>query len=424
MEIIVSVMMLLVLAHIGGELAEQVGIPSIAAEVGVGILVGPAALGFITPNEGLQAIANVGIFMLVILAGFEMKPEDIHNALKKGTYIIGWCGLLIPFATGFIIGEIYGLTPRITASLFLGLCISITALPVVIRILMDLKMLHTETGKVLVASVITDDVVSLVVLAIILNISDSGDFISGLINSGIIFLKVIIFGGLIVLVNRFFRRKIGLVSIFPIHFRNLISKLKKKESLFALTILFVLVFSAVTELMGLHFIIGAFFGSLILSAEVLGKKYYESVEKAVSAMHFGFLAPVFFAYMGMLFTFNVFNNWILLLVILIAAIVSKIAGGFLGGKLVGFPAGTSFTLGCGMVGRGIMELVIANIGLENHLIDEDLFSALVFIAIITTLTTPFLLKLSKRLQTRNKWERRRTAFSPPAGKGWDSAHVK
>ena len=173
---------------------------------------------------------------------------------------------------------------------------------------------------------------------------------------------------------------------------KLVSLLKGKEPLFALFFAFILLFSTFTENLGLHFIVGAFFGSMLISESLIGKENLYAIEKTTSNMAMGFLAPIFFAGIGLEFNFISIQNVGLLIGILLVSYISKILGGFIGGKLAGLNSRFSLTLGIGLNARGIMELVIANIAYRNNLINTEIFSILVIMGIITTLSTPFLLK--------------------------------
>jgi len=182
------------------------------------------------------------------------------------------------------------------------------------------------------------------------------------------------------------------VSTLNPKMEKFVSYLKGKESVFALVILFVLVFSSIAELLGLHFIVGAFFGAMLFPRTLFKKSEFEQVKHSTSSFTMGFLAPIFFAIMGIQFDITTLTNGMLLTVVLIASFLSKILGGYFGSKLAGFDNLKAITIGLGLNSRGIMELVIANIALQKGFIDVSVFSILVVMALLTTLITPFLLK--------------------------------
>jgi Kef-type K+ transport system membrane component KefB len=166
---------------------------------------------------------------------------------------------------------------------------------------------------------------------------------------------------------------------------------------------FILIFSTLTESIGLHFIIGAFFASMLLSKDLVGEKHIETFHKTTNSMAMGFLAPIFFAGIGLEFKFGSITNYWLLASIIAVSFASKIIGGYLGGRFARLNHRQAVTLGFGLNARGIMELVIANIAFRAGLINVEIFSMLVVMGLVTTLTTPFLLKWAfKRMDQDEK----------------------
>jgi Kef-type K+ transport system membrane component KefB len=162
---------------------------------------------------------------------------------------------------------------------------------------------------------------------------------------------------------------------------------------------FVLLFSTITENLGLHFIVGAFFAAMLISDSLIGKDNLKAIETTTNNMAMGFLAPIFFAGIGLEFNISSISNIGLLIAVIAVSYLSKITGGYFGGTLAGLSSRVSLTLGVGLNARGIMELVIANIAYRNGLINTEVFSILVIMGVLTTLTTPLLLKRAfKRLE--------------------------
>jgi Kef-type K+ transport system membrane component KefB len=170
--------------------------------------------------------------------------------------------------------------------------------------------------------------------------------------------------------------------------------LKGKESLFAILFMFILLFATLTESIGLHFIIGSFFASMLLNKKLIGTKNIDLFHKTTSSMAMGFLAPIFFAGIGLEFKFSAIENYGLLVSIIAVSFLSKILGGYLGGRFAHMGHRQSITLAYGLNARGIMELVIANIAFREGFINVEIFSMLVIMGLVTTLSTPFLLKQS------------------------------
>ena len=175
--------------------------------------------------------------------------------------------------------------------------------------------------------------------------------------------------------------------------------MKGKEPLFVVFFAFILLFAMVTEMLGFHFVIGAFFASMLLSESIIGKQHLKSVENTTSSLANGFLAPIFFAAIGLEFNFFAIQNWWLLIAVVLVSYISKIVGGYSGSRFAGLNHKTGSVIGMGLNARGIMELVIANIAYKAGLITSEIFSILVIMGVLTTLTTPIMLKWGfKRLE--------------------------
>ncbi len=391
MPFVVELLLLLLVARMFGEIMERFNQPAMIGEVLAGIILGPSLLGFAVINTNLKVISDLGVFLLVILAGFEIDIDELRKSIKGRNSWIAILGFTIPMLSGFLIGIIFNLD--IMLNVFLSLCISITALPVSIRILMDLGKLNTDIGQKIISAAIFNDVLALLILGVILDFKESSTDIKQLtITTLLSVAKVLMFMMLMVGAYRLFHIAKSKVNFLNNKFEVFLNYLKGKESLFAMIMVFVLIFASLSELVGLHFVIGAFFGAILLPREMLGVDNFETVQKNTSSITMGFLAPIFFATMGVEFNLLSINNLYLLLVVIAASFISKILGGYLGGKLARLSDIKSVTLGVGLNARGIMELVIANIALQNGFIDISLFSILVLMGIITTVVTPFLLK--------------------------------
>jgi Na+:H+ antiporter len=390
--LIESLLLLLILSRTIGEIAERYGQPAMIGEILAGVILGPSVFGFIQFNPEIKAIANLGVLLLVFLVGMDMDVAALWQAFRGRGAWVSVAGFAIPLALGIPLGLAFGLDR--TRMIFVGLCIAITALPVSVRILLDLGKLETDIGQKIVSAAVTNDVASLLLLGVILNVKGKGGTVQSLFGSlGLASLKALVFMGGIILASRLIRR------YTPKRFRRsrnlvdpLVAKLKGKESLFAITLLFVIAFASFSEVLGLDFIVGAFFGSMLLSHEVMGKANFTEVHKTASNVTMGFLGPIFFAAVGLEFDASSLRDWKLVLAILVAAFVGKILGGYVGGRVAKLGNGESWALGIGLNGRGVMELVIANIALDNGFIGKQLFTVLVLMAVVTTLATPILLQ--------------------------------
>jgi Na+:H+ antiporter len=391
MSLIETLLLLLVLSRVLGEIVERLGQPAMVGEIAAGVLLGPSVLGLIHLTPEITAMADLSVFLLVFLVGMEMDLGELWKAFRGRGAWVGAASFLIPLGFGVLLGLALGMT-RIRV-IFVGLCIAITALPVSVRILKDLGRLQTDIAQRIVSAAVTNDVASLLLLGIILDVKGGSSTRGLFLSSSLALVKALVFMGAVLVVSRLIRRYgVGRFRKPKNIIDPFLVKLKGKESLFAVVLLFVFAFASFAEVLGLHFIVGAFFGSMLLSHAVLGRKNFEEVQKTASNITMGFLGPIFFAAIGLQFNAASLRDWPLVVAVLVVAFLGKLAGGYVGGRLAGMTNDQSWTLGVGLNGRGIMELVIANVALANAFIGQQLFTALVLMAVITTVATPPLLK--------------------------------
>ena len=388
-----ALLLLLVLARFFGEIFERMKQPAMIGEIIAGIILGPTLLNFIHRTEELKVISDLGVFLLVILAGLEINFDDILKSMKGRNIVVSLLAFILPILSGFMIGKLFG--QNVMTTVFIGLCVAITALPVSIRILMDLGKLNTEVGQKIISVAIFDDVLALTILGILLDLNHIDKSFSAITTATIITaVKLLCFVLVIYVSYRVIKHFSQKENFVENQIDKLLGVLKGKESLFALLFMFILLFATMTESIGLHFIIGSFFASMLLNKKLIGEKNIGLFQKTTSSMAMGFLAPIFFAGIGLEFKFSAIENYGLLFAIIVVSFLSKMVGGYIGGRFAHLGHRESITLAYGLNARGIMELVIANIAFSNGFINVEIFSMLVIMGLVTTLSTPFLLKYS------------------------------
>lgn len=391
-----NLLLLLVLARVLGEVMERFKQPAMIGEILAGVVLGPTVLNVMVRNEELTAISELGVFLLVIIAGLEIDVREIAKTSRGRNLITSLLAFLIPIGSGFAVATAFDLA--LVPAIFVGLCVAITALPVSVRILMDLGQLKSEIGQRIIAVAIFDDVLALTILGVLLDVNNSANSSINVLGLaiGLTLGKILLLlAGLIFayrLINKFTDRD----NFIELQLDKLLLFMRGKESLLAIMFAFILIFASLTEAVGLHFIIGAFFASMLLSKELVGVAHFQEFEKTTHGMAMGFLAPIFFAGIGLEFQFSSITEWGLLFAIIGVSFLSKIVGGYIGGRFAGLRHRKALTLGIGLNARGIMELVIANIAYREGLIGVQIFSILVIMGVFTTINTPMLLKRSFR----------------------------
>ncbi len=401
MELLYILLIVLAATRLCGEIAERLGQPSLVGEIVGGILLGIGITWFsadlpilrrATENEAFVALTELAIFFLMLLAGIELKPQKLAEAGVK-SFAIASGGFFVPLALGF--GLAWFFMPesdlKLAQSLFVGTALAITAIPVAVKILMDLGKLQTETGNLIVSAALFDDVFSLILLAVLLaiigtgGIPSFGEFASIIGNVAIFFAVTVVIGLYII-------PKVG----------RWISETHSPEFEMSAILLYALGYSYFAELMGLHFILGAFLAGLFFNRTTVDRKVFEDVQAKVSGITSGFLAPIFFASIGMHLDLSAVTAIPLFVVLLlIIAFGGKMIGAGIPAYWLGVGRNGALAIGVAMSARGAVELIIADIALRGGVfstpdpappIVANLFSAVVIVAVVTTLATPILLR--------------------------------
>jgi Kef-type K+ transport system membrane component KefB len=380
---------LLLAARVLGELARVVNLPAVLGELLAGVLLGPTILGALAPTvfEGLfpstpgfttalQAVTTLGITLFLMVAGIEV---DLSSILRQGkaSVIISIFGMVIPFAIGFGSGMLFPETFDSGASveslyfaLFLGTALSITALPVIAKILIDLNMYRSDLGMILIAVAVINDIVGWLLFATILGAMNSA---ANAMNIWVTVGITVGFAVLILTVGRFI-----IDSILP----PLQAYTSWPGGVLGFAVVGGMFAAAFTEWIGIHSILGAFmFGVAFGDSTHLREKTRQILDHFISFI----FAPLFFASIGL--RVNILEHFDLTLVLLILLIASagKILGSLAASKLMGFTDRESLAIGFGMNARGAMEIILALLALEAGLIGEKMFVALIIMAMVTSL---------------------------------------
>lgn len=389
MPLLTSLLILIVTARLLGQVFSRFNQPAIIGEMLAGVLLGPSLLNLITPSPALSGLSEFAVFLIVLSAGLEMNFKEVIDSMRGKGAVIALLGFLLPLTGGILVGVGFGLD--VSRTVFLGLCVSITALPVTVSILQSFKLLDSTIARYSVATAIFNDIAALLVLGVILNLPEQKSYqavASATFNAS---WKLILLMTLIVSISVLIKQ----VVQRGIHIDQLSEKLVAligNEALFGLLLLLVLVFGSVSAALGFHFIIGAFFGALLIDRTFFSPERYKELELTLGSITGGFLAPVFFAYLGLEFKIQVIDSLWFVAVVLVVSIVTKILAGWLGGRLIGLSKSDALGIGFILNGRGVMELVIASIAYERGFIGQDLFSVLVLMGVVTTLITPLMFR--------------------------------
>jgi Kef-type K+ transport system membrane component KefB len=401
MHIWYVLLILLVTARLFGEVARRFNVPPLAGEILAGVVLGMIfnsysetfpVLSHLHDHEVFVAITDFGIFFLMLYAGIELSYDSLKKATGQAIWVaIG--GMILPMALGLGMGWIAFPDSDFKSAqvFFLGVALAITAVPVAIKVLMDTGKLKSKAGQTIVSAAVIDDVLSLLLLAMLtffLKTGEMPDFkgIALLVGKILLFFAITVLTGLYVL---------------PYVIRQVNRKINIEESEVSFLLVIAFGFSVLAEALDMHFILGAFIAGLFFSKREMKSSVYNDVKEKTGAITYGFLAPIFFASIGLSLDLSaVVNVPIFVAALIIVASIGKILGAGIPAKLTGMSTNDSLVIGNAMNARGAVELIIADIALRaglfkvpnDALIIQNLFSAVVIMAIVTTLITPLIIK--------------------------------
>jgi Kef-type K+ transport system membrane component KefB len=395
--VLVDICVLVGVARVGGWVAARVGIPAVVGELVFGICLGPSLFGALWPagfdalfpadpeqRAMLEVIAWIGVVFLVLIGGLETRLGILRRT--PSAVIGGWAGgFALPFAAGFVLGMAFPawLIPadieRPIFALFIATAMSISAIPVIARILMDLDLYRTRIGMIVLSTAIADDTVGWIVLSIVAGLVTGGVELQTI---GLTVLLTGVFLALSFTVGRLLVRRL-------LKFSN---RLRMPYAQLSAMMLLVLSFAAITQAIGVHLVLGAFVAAILIGRN---PRIDADAVTGVRQVGMGFFVPFFFAYTGIKVDLTTLRGNALTFAILavVVACLGKVVGGALGARLGGLPRWEALAVGFGRNARGAMELVIAAIGLQIGVLTEATYAIVVLIAVLTTLMAAPLLKL-------------------------------
>ena len=387
-EELLMLALVLAAALLGGRVAIRLGYPAILGEITAGIIFGPPIIGLLQRNEAIDILGEFGILLMMLYIGMHLDLGDLKRASVPGL-LAAVGGFIVPTAAGLILMLAVGRT--FLEALFVGLAMGVTSLATKSRILVDLKILDTRIAHVLVAGALLSDVAVLLIFAAVVG----GDVTEG-VSVGIALLT----GGRALL----FALGAAVVGMWflPAVKRRFGDRDLDRAAMLLAVIILGLGFAYAAELAGMHAILGAFVAGLFIDKRVMERKVAQDVQQRLATMSVGVLAPFFFVSAGFEVSLGVFRTDLPLLIgVIVLATLGKLMGTAVFYLFSGNGWREGIVVGAGMNGRGAVEIIVAEIALERGLIETDVFSILVFMALFTTATVPILLTLGVR------WLRRR-----------------
>jgi Kef-type K+ transport system membrane component KefB len=382
---------LLLLAMLLGKLANKFGMPAIVGELMVGVLIGPSVLGHLPehlsgwlpqrdPNQQvlLETVGQIGLLLLVGLTGAHMNLQLVR---KRGKSALGisTLGLAIPLglgiATGFLLPANLVAADRTTFALFLGVAMCVCAIPVIAKILMDMKLQHRNVGQLILTAAVIDDTVGWLLLAFVSTMATVGLATGPVLVSTLSLVAIILVA---VTAGRWLVRAV-------------ITRARNPVTLIGAAVVLILLFSAATGAAKFEPVLGAFLCGLLISATGLSYKKLEPLRVLVVSV----FAPVFFALAGLRMDLTLLLEPSVLLAgiaVLTVAIGSKFFGAYLGARLSKMTHWESLALGAGLNARGVIEVIVASVGVKLGVLNTAAYTIVILVAIATSLMAPPLLR--------------------------------
>ncbi|HYF91138.1 MAG TPA: cation:proton antiporter [Symbiobacteriaceae bacterium] len=377
---------------LAGQVSRRLGQPSVLGQLLVGVLLGPALLGWLQPTAFVREVAEIGVVLLMFLAGLETNFDDIRKSALAAT-LVALGGVALPFVGGWWVASAWGYAPP--TAVFTGVLLVATSVSISAQTLRELGYLRERPGVTILAAAVIDDVLGIMVLSLVLGAlggaAGAGDG-HGHGGDPILLLlgKIALFFALGSLA--------GWKLLPPVV--KWVSRFEAGTAVLATGVSLALVYAWTAEQAGLAGIIGAYLAGLMLSMTDFRGRLLHEVEHTA----FAFFVPFFFVSVGLTARFAGLSASFVVFVLVLAAVavVTKLLGAGAGALLGGFRGREAAGIGAGMVARGEVGLIVAAIGLERGLLQDDLYTAMVLVSLLTTLVTPPLLKL---VFTKRKKER-------------------
>ncbi|GAT18347.1 Na+/H+ antiporter [Secundilactobacillus silagincola] len=374
MNYIGEIALILFATTIAGALSQRIGIPSVIGQLLVGILLGPALLNWIRPGELLTAGAEIGVIILMFMAGLESDLKLLKKYFKPAISV-ATMGVILPMICFYIYGVL--MHQNFERAIFWGVVFAATSVSISVEVLREFGKLNTKEGATILGAAVVDDIMAVLILSVFVSMFSSGSRSEPnlLLSIG----EQLAYFVVVYVVIRW---------IAPLLIR-LFEHLPVPQSVPIMSLIICLGMAYLADLTGLSAVIGAFFAGIAV-AQTTAR---EEVETNISPIGYAFFVPIFFVSIGIEMRFDHFwSNILLILGMTIVAVLSKLIGGGLGAKILGFSFNSSYVVGAGMVSRGEMALIIAQIGYQAKLLAPELYSELIVVIILSTVIAPLLLK--------------------------------
>ncbi|MDD5544133.1 MAG: cation:proton antiporter [Acidobacteriia bacterium] len=370
-HLLLELFLIFAAAKVMGELFERLRQPAVIGEILAGVVLGPYVLAWVAPSQFTSGLAEIGVILLLFTVGLETKPRDL---LQVGVLAssVATLGVVVPFITGWLVMRALGNSTL--ESVFTGTALVATSVGITARVMADMKILGTRVARVILAAAVIDDVLGMLLLAVVSSLSNGRTQIFSLT---VVVLEAVAFIGLIVFWGS---RVVG-------RMKPRLDTMAPHNSAFVLAMVACLGLSVAASFIGIAAIIGAFLAGLAIADH----REAWAIEGKVQALG-EFLVPFFFVVMGLQLNLKTLGDRRILgmaLLIVVVAVLTKL----IGCGLAALPMGPrdALRVGFGMVPRGEVGIIVALVGLQQGTISDAIYSVVLVMTVVTTLLSPLLL---------------------------------
>jgi Kef-type K+ transport system membrane component KefB len=376
MDVLAGIIILLIAAKILGELVEYTGYPSLIGEIIAGILLGPSVFNLVEVTPVIQFFSTIGVILLLFITGVEINPKIFRSARER-MIATGLTAAAIPFVIGYVLGTLLFLSAD--ESLFLAVVFMLTSIGISVRTLMEERQLNTDFGMTIVGGAVVCAITGIILFGIL----------SSLKAEGIITHETIIQPLLVAILFI-----VAITSVGKKVFRFIYERVQLYHNhalTYSVVFLIACTSAFFSQLLGLTFVVGAFFAGITLNKSVHED---HDIHESLHNMAFGIFITVFFASVGLLMKVQVaelFSPFIV--IIILVAIAAKVIGGFIGSWPFLRDKSLALLVGLGMIPRGDLTLALAQAAIVTGIISQQIYTATVILVLVTVLVTPLFLKI-------------------------------
>jgi len=384
-HVLISLAVLLFAAKLFAEIFNKLRLPTVLGELVGGIIAGPFALGslpifdgkpLVILNEAILQIGQIAGIVILFIAGLHITPREFLRG-GAASFAVGACGVIVPFFLGYYVFTIFGLQGL--QSILIATALTATSIAISVTVLNELGKMQTKEAKLILSAAIVDDILAIAVLSVVVTMVQTGNMAPNIID--IIFLILKILGIFVALL-------VGAILIIP-RILNTERLWKARGSVEGIVTASFFGASAIAAAVGLSPIVGAFSVGMAVASTKIIKRIEEYVEKLEIIF-----APLFFSIIGAQVNFTGINLEVLLLsmVVIVVAIVSKLAGCGLPATIFLRDKSRAMKVGIGMISRGEVGLIVAGVGVSSGVLSSDVYTPIIIMVAVTTVITPVWLK--------------------------------